>query len=85
MNVSALKALYVALGGELTDTYDGIAGGIAVSQYSLISDVILAIAEVAATVAQAATTAELPEVTATNNGDMLKVVEGKWAKFTPAP
>ena len=85
MNVSALKALYVALGGELTDTYDGIAGGIAVSQYSLISDVILAIAEVAKTVAQAATTAELPEVTATNNGDMLKVVEGKWAKFTPAP
>lgn len=85
MNVSALKALYVALGGELTDTYDGIAGGIAVSQYSLISDVILAIAEVAATVAQAATTAELPEVTATNNGDMLKVVDGKWAKFTPAP
>ena len=85
MNVSALKALYVALGGELTDTYDGIAGGIAVSQYSLISDVILAIAEVAATVAQAATTAELPAVTATNDGDMLKVVDGKWAKFTPAP
>ena len=85
MNVSALKALYVALGGELTDTYDGIAGGIAVSQYSLISDVILAIAEVAKTVAQAATTAELPEVTAANDGDMLKVVSGKWAKFTPAP
>ena len=85
MNVSALKALYVALGGELTDTYDGIAGGIAVSQYSLISDVILAIAEVAATVAQAATTAELPTVTAENDGDMLKVVSGKWAKFTPAP
>ena len=85
MNVSALKALYVALGGELTDTYDGIAGGIAVSQYSLISDVILAIAEVAETVAQAATTAELPAVTAENDGDMLKVVSGKWAKFTPAP
>ena len=85
MNVSALKALYVALGGELTDTYEGIAGGISVSQYSLISDVILAIAEVAETVAQAATTAELPAVTAENDGDMLKVVSGKWAKFTPAP
>lgn len=81
MNVSALKALYVALGGALTDTYDGIAGGIAVSQYSLISDVIYAIAEVA----QTAVAPELPEVTATNNGDMLKVVDGKWAKFTPAP
>lgn len=85
MNVEALKALYVALGGTLTDTYDGIAGGIAVSQYSLISDVILAIAEVAANVAQAATTAELPAVTAENDGDMLKVVSGKWTKFTPAP
>lgn len=85
MNVEALKALYVALGGELTDTYDGIAGGIAVSQYSLISDVILAIAKAAETVAQAATTAELPAVTAENDGDMLKVVSGKWAKFTPAP
>lgn len=47
MNVEALKALYVALGGALTDTYADIAGGVPVSEYSLICDVISAIAEVA--------------------------------------
>lgn len=47
MNVEALKALYVALGGALTDTYADIAGGAPVSEYSLICDVIFAIAKVA--------------------------------------
>lgn len=47
MNVEALKALYVALGGALTDTYEDIADGAPVSEYSLICDVISAIAEVA--------------------------------------
>ena len=44
-NVEALKALYVKLGGALTDTYSDIAGGIAVSEYDLIADCILACAK----------------------------------------
>lgn len=78
-NVDALKALYVALGGDVDDTYDSIAGGIAVSEYSLISDCILAIAEVAEKVAEASSTKELPEVDAEDNGKVLKVIEGEWA------
>lgn len=78
-NVDALKALYIALGGDVDDTYDSIAGGIAVSEYSLISDCILAIAEVAEKVAEASSTKELPEVDAEDNGKVLKVIEGEWA------
>lgn len=70
--VEALKGLYVALGGQLTDTYDSIAGGIAVSNYSLIPDCIKAIIQVV-------TGAELPAVTAEDNGKVLKVVDGEWA------
>lgn len=44
-NVEALKALYVALGGNLTDTYEGIADGISVSDYNLSADVISAISQ----------------------------------------
>lgn len=70
--VEALKGLYVALGGQLTDTYDSIAGGIAVSDYGLIPDCIKAITQVV-------TGAELPAVTAEDNGKVLKVVDGEWA------
>lgn len=70
--VEALKGLYVALGGQLTDTYNSIAGGIAVSNYSLIPDCIKAITQVI-------TGAELPAVTAEDNGKVLKVVDGEWA------
>lgn len=70
--VEALKGLYVALGGQLTDTYSGIAGGIAVSDYVLIPDCIEAITQVV-------TGAELPAVTAEDNGKVLKVVDGEWA------
>lgn len=70
--VEALKGLYAALGGQLTDTYDSIAGGIAVSNYSLIPDCIKAITQVV-------TGAELPAVTAEDNGKVLKVVDGEWA------
>lgn len=73
--VEALKSLYVALGGQLTDTYNSIAGGIAVSDYVLIPDAIKAISQVA-------TGAELPAVTAEDNGKVLKVVDGKWAVGT---
>lgn len=40
-NVKSLLALYVKMGGSLTDTYSDIAGGIPVGQYSLISDAVL--------------------------------------------
>lgn len=70
-NVQALKNLYVALGGDLTDTYSSIADGIAVSDYNLTCDVINAIAEIAVP-------AELPKVTSTDNGKVLTVVEGEW-------
>lgn len=43
-NVQALQALYLAFGGNLTDTYESIANGIPVSDYVLSADVILAIA-----------------------------------------
>ena len=66
--VDALKALYVALGGSADD----------VANITLIPDMILAIAEVAAT----ATASELPKVTASDNGKVLKVADGKWSVGT---
>lgn len=41
--VSALQAVYVKVGGSLTDTYDGIADGAPVGGYSLTTDVLKAI------------------------------------------
>lgn len=73
MNVQALKTLYMALGGKLTDTYSDINGGSTVGNYILISDVILAIAKKAAAIEG------LPAVTTTENGKIMKVVEGKWS------
>lgn len=73
--VEALKALYVALGGQLTDTYEGIASGIAVSDYVLIPDCIQAITQKVSSIG-----IELPTVSAADNGDVLTVVNGKWAK-----
>ena len=43
--VIALQNLYIALGGNLTDTYENIAGGAAVGDYTIIPDVINAIAK----------------------------------------
>ena len=43
MKVEALKALYVKLGGSLTDTYEAISGGAPISEYMLISDCLKAI------------------------------------------
>ena len=42
--VQALQNLYVAKGGNLTDTYDNIASGAPVSDYVVIPDVIMALA-----------------------------------------
>lgn len=83
-NIIALQALYVALGGQLTDTYDAIAGGAPVSDYVIIPDMINAIAAKAAAVVTAANTSELPAVTSTDNGKVLKVVDGEWAVGTDA-
>jgi len=66
--VDALKALFVALGGNAED----------VTNITLIPDMILAIAEVAET----ATAPELPKVTASDNGKVLKVADGKWSVGT---
>lgn len=43
--LNALKNLYVKLGGALTDTYEGIAGGKPVSDYIMKTDVVSACAE----------------------------------------
>ena len=69
--IDALKALYVALGGDADDVAD----------ITIIPDMINAIATVAAT----AIAAELPKVTSANNGQVLTVDGGKWkAKALPS-
>lgn len=62
--ITALKALYVALGGS-ADT---------VASISLIPDMINAIA----TFISSGGAAELPAVTSSNNGQVLTVVSGEW-------
>lgn len=59
--VNALKNLYVAFGGELTDTYADIADGVPVSDYVVTPDVINAIAQ--KVTANAAETTETTENT----------------------
>ena len=70
LNIDALKNVYVALGGDAEDFT-------ATTNDEAINLVAAVIPSALASV--------LPEVTAANNGDMLKVVDGEWAKFTPAP
>ena len=70
--ITALQALYVALGGTAAD----------VANITIIPDMINAIATQAASVTTAANKKELPSVTASDNGKVLKVVSGKWAKAT---
>lgn len=75
--LTALKALYVALGGKLTDYYADIAGGIPVSQMVLTADLVACLSKLSIGI-------ELPAVTAADNGDVLTVVSGKWAKAAAA-
>ncbi len=70
--VNALKNLYVAFGGSADD----------VVSITTIPDMINAMAPVAENIVTAATTAELPAVTASDNGRVLKVSGGKWAVGT---
>ena len=69
-NLEALKALYVALGGSSST----------VANVKTNAEMIAAIATVLPE-----DSAYLPEVDATKNGDVLKVVNGKWAAVTPSP
>lgn len=62
-NVEALKALYVALGGDAAD----------VENLTLNSEVIAAIAALVG-----AAGGVLPEVTDADDGKVLTVVDGKW-------
>ena len=73
--VEALKGLYVAMGGNLTDYYSDVASGIAVGDYVLIPDCIQAITNIISAIG-----IELPTVTAEDDGSVLTVVSGKWAK-----
>ena len=63
--VNALKKLYVAVGGDADDVAD----------ISRIPDMIDALS----VVLPIAIESVLPAVTATNNGSVLKVADGKWA------
>jgi hypothetical protein len=62
--ITALKNLYVALGGDSS----------AVANMVIIPDLINAIA----THISSGGAAELPAVSATNNGQVLTVVSGEW-------
>lgn len=68
-NVTALKALYVALGGDADD----------VANVNLIADMINAIAILIGT-----TGGQLPAVSGSDNGKVLKVANGKWSVGTDA-
>ena len=68
--LDALRNLYVALGGDADDVVNLV----------IIPDLINAIAALVTSGA----TAELPTVTATDNGKVLKVVDGEWAVGTDA-
>lgn len=68
--VQALQALYVRLGGSLTDTYDNIADGATVADYATIPDMVDAIAQISK--------AEnlINSVSNDDNGKVLTVVDG---------
>lgn len=75
--IVALQALYLKLGGSLTDTYDSIANGEEVGNYTTIPDMIEACAQKAGSGGGGSS---LPAVTAEDNGSVLTVVEGEWDK-----
>jgi hypothetical protein len=64
-NVEALKKVYVALGGD-ADDFTATTNPEAI--------------DLIASAVSAAVAPELPAVTSADNGDILKVVDGVWAK-----
>lgn len=68
--MGALKAVYIALGGNSST----------VATVTTIPDMLTAIATQIST--SGISTNILPEVSTTDNGKILKVVEGKWAVGT---
>lgn len=64
LTVDALKGMYVALGGSADD----------VANITLIPDMITALTPLVASAM------ELPKVSGSDNGRVLTVVSGKWAK-----
>lgn len=66
--VEELKELYASMGGTAQD----------VAGVSTIPDMLAALAEIAGTAI------ELPAVSSTDNGDVLTVVSGEWAKAEPS-
>lgn len=67
-NVEALKALYVAMGGDEDDVKDLV----------LNAEIIEALANVASDIVGGL----LPEVTDADDGKVLVVVDGKWTAAT---
>ena len=65
LNIDALKNVYVALGGD-GDDFTATTNDEAIN--------------LVATVIPSALASVLPAVTAEDNGDILKVVDGEWAK-----
>jgi len=77
--VKSLQVLYVKLGGSLSDTYAGIADGVAVSDYVNIPDCIAAIKQVAGS------GSALPAVANSDKGKILSVNNsGEWAAEMPS-
>lgn len=67
-NVEALKALYVAMGGDEDDVKDLV----------LNAEIIEALANVASNIVGGL----LPEVSVADDGKVLTVVDGKWTAAT---
>lgn len=72
LTVSGLRAIYKALGGTETDIPDTM----------LIGDALLKIAEKVTALAAVVEANKLPTVSATDNGSVLKVIEGAWGVGT---
>lgn len=96
-NITALQALYAALGGTAADVanmntipelINAIAALISAGDFGILPSVTAGDNGKVLTVsagewAAVTPTPELPTVTASNNGDVLTVVEGTWAAKTP--
>jgi hypothetical protein len=69
--VESLQALYVELGGKLTDTYSGIANGVQVGNYVTIPDCLAAVNALV----KSGATKELPAATSDDSGKVVAVGE----------